>query len=41
METETFAFDIMSLLADLEADLGVPIDFDADDDLADDFDAEG
>jgi len=39
---ETLDLETLNLLADLEADLGVPLTFDADDDLAADFDdAEG
>ena len=46
MENETLSPALLAfideLAADLEADLGVPLTFDADDDLADDFDdAEG
>ena len=33
MEKETLSADVLAFLADLEADLGVPLDFDADDDL--------
>lgn len=32
---ETLSADVLAFLADLEADLGVPLDFDADDDLED------
>ena len=32
---ETLSPDVLAFLAELEADLGVPLDFDADEDLED------
>jgi hypothetical protein len=35
MNNETLSPDVLAFLAEFEADLGVPLDFDADEDLTD------